>query len=268
MKNAEKITYNDVIIVVPYVDKNEIHNLRNRIGWKPNIVFWEDKGRIGSDLAYQTLWNMYPDKDIIILHADMSPLPEDTTNSWLDELLSYVNKFPEAGIFGTTLLYPAKNKDTENYYIQHAGGQFKNGEAIHIGGGLELSSGHAVRTLEEDSGQFDGKVREVPWVTFGGIYIRRSVLCDCGNFDPSYYWTYYRDVDYCINARSRGWKIYQTPVKLLHYEGKDNKKIQAADRKRTEQVGINHAIFNEKWKNSELLTNIDEVVYSEETEKS
>jgi GT2 family glycosyltransferase len=268
MKNVEKITYNDFIIVVPYINAAEIASLKARIGWKPNIVFWEDKGRVGSDIAYQTLWNMYPDKDIIILHADMSPMPEDTNNLWLDQLIAYVNQFPEAGIFGTTLLYPAKNKDSGNYYIQHAGGQFKNGEAIHIGGGLELSSGQTVRTLEEDSGQFDGKIREVPWVTFGGIYIRRSLLRDCGNFDPSYYWTYYRDVDYCITARSRGWKVYQTPAKLLHFEGKDNKQIQASDKRRVEQVNINHAIFYEKWKGSDLLNNIDEVIYSETPKES
>lgn len=257
MSSAEKITYNDVVIVIPYIDQSEIQQLKRKLGWKLNVHFWEDKGRVGSDIAYQTLWNIHSDKDIFIMHADMLPLTEDNDVTWFDELLNYVNKYPEAGIFGTTLLYPAKNKETDNYYIQHAGGRFENGEAIHIGGGLELSSGTAVRTLEEDKGQFDGKIREVPWVTFGGVYIRRSVLLDCGNFDASYYWTYYRDVDYCLTTRSFGWKIYQTPVKLFHFEGKDNKKIQAADRKRTEQVGINHQIFNEKWKDSDLLQNID-----------
>ena len=266
MKSVEKtICSDDVVIIVPYINEAEITSLKRRLGWKLNVVFWEDKSRIGSDISYQTLWNAYPDKDVFILHADMSPMPEDQNNSWFDELLKYVNEFPEAGMFGTTLLYPAKNRETDNYYIQHAGGRFKDGEAIHIGGGLELSSGNAVRALEEDSGQFDGKIREVPWVTFGGIYIRRSLLSDCGNFDPSYYWTYYRDVDYCLTARSRGWKIYQTPVKMLHYEGKDNKQIQAQDRKRTEQVGINHSIFTEKWKNSAWLENIDTLVHDEKT---
>lgn len=261
MKNVEKVTYNNVVIIIPYVNENEITGLKQKLGWKLNVHFWEDKGRIGSDISYQTLWNTHKDKDIFIMHADMYPVAED--NSWFDKLLEYVNKFPEAGMFGTTLLYPAKNKETGNYYIQHAGGRFENGEAIHIGGGLELSSGTAVRALDEDSGQFDGKIREVPWVTFGGIYIRRSLLVDCGNFDPAYHWTYYRDVDYCLTARNAGWKIYQTPIKLFHFEGKDNKQIQAKERKRAEQVAINHNIFNEKWKNSDLLNNIDVLVYDE-----
>jgi GT2 family glycosyltransferase len=248
------------LIVIPYINKEEIVELKNRLGYKLPVIFWEDKGRIGSDLAYQTLWNTYPDRDIIILHADMLPMPEDLNNNWYYELCEYANLFPEAGILGTTLLYPAKD-DNNNYYIQHAGGQFINGEAIHFGGGLELHSSRASKELETDKGQYDKKVREVSWVTFGGVYMRRAVLTAVGNFDPSYYWTYYRDVDYCITARSLGWKIYQTPVKLLHFEGKDNKRIQASDRTKLEKWTINHKIFTDKWLGSNLLTTLNEVVY-------
>jgi hypothetical protein len=244
------------IIVIPYINENEIEPLNKALGYKLPVYFWKDEGRIGSDLAYQTLWNMFPDRDVIILHADMLPMVDDTTNRWYDELLNYVQAYPEAGIFGTTLLYPAKS-NSGNYYIQHAGGKFVNGEAIHFGGGLELFSSSISRELEEDQGQYD-KVREVSWVTFGGIYIRRTVINDCNSFDPSYYWTYYRDVDYCLTARSRGWKIYQTPVKLLHFEGKDNKRIQQQDPLKREQVAINHKIFLDKWSDSELFKTIDQ----------
>jgi hypothetical protein len=249
------------IIIVPYVNAVEIQQLKQALGYKLPVFFWEDTGRIGSDLAYQTMWNMFPDRDIIILHADMLPMPEDTTNAWYTQLLNYVQLHPEAGIFGTTLLYPAKS-EKGNYYIQHAGGQFVNGEAIHFGGGLELFSSRANRELEQDEGQYD-RVREVSWVTFGGIYLRRSVISDCGPFDPTYYWTYYRDVDYCLTARSRGWKIYQTPVKLLHFEGKDNKRIQSQDPNKSEQSAINHKIFTNKWQGSDLLTTTDIWIHNE-----
>lgn len=250
------------LIVIPYIHLNEIQELKTRLGYKLPVVFWEDKSRIGSDLAYQTLWNMYPDRDIIILHADMLSLTDDINNNWYYKLCAYAQQFPEAGILGTTLLYPAKDEDN-NYYIQHAGGQFINGEAVHFGGGLELHSSRASKELETDKGQYDKKVREVSWVTFGGIYLRRDVIVSVGNFDPDYYWTYYRDVDYCITARKLGWKIYQTPVKLLHFEGKDNKRIQSADATKLEKWRINHNIFTNKWKDSELINTIDSIVYEE-----
>lgn len=244
------------IIVIPYIFEQEIAELKRKLGYTLPVYFWEDSGRIGSDLAYQTLWNLFRDRDIIILHADMLPMPEDVNNDWYYELLRYVELYPEAGIFGTTLLYPAKDKDG-NYYIQHAGGQFVNGEAIHYGGGFNLYNSTASRPLESDTNQYQN-VREVSWCTFGGIYIRRAVIASCGSFDPSYYWTYYRDVDYCLTARSLGWKIYQTPVRLLHFEGRDNKRL--IDSRRAEQQQINHSIFFNKWNNSELLTNINRVV--------
>ena len=251
------------LVVVPYINASEILELKSRLGYDLPVVYWEDTGRIGSDLAYQTLWNTYSDKDIIILHADMLPLPEDTNNNWYYSLCNYANQFPEAGILGTTLLYPAKDNNN-NYYIQHAGGQFINGEALHFGGGLELRSSRTSKELETDQGQYDKKIREVSWVTFGGIYLRRSAIASIGNFDPAYYWTYYRDVDYCITARNAGWKIYQTPIKLLHYEGKDNKRIQSADPSKLEKWRINHSIFTEKWSGSALVKTIDELVYEEE----
>jgi hypothetical protein len=247
---------NNPIVVVPYVYENEIQELRKKLNWSVPVVFWEDKGRIGSDLAYQTLWNTYSDRDIIILHADMLPLPEDTDNLWYSQICQYAAQFPEAGILGMTLLYPVKDEHG-HYYIQHAGGRFYNGEAIHFGGGLELSSQSASRELETDKGQYDGKIREVAWVTFGGIYLRRSALADVGNFDPSYHWTYYRDVDYCLTARQRGWKIYQTPVKLLHYEGKDNKRLIANNPSLQEKWNINHAIFMKKWRDSKEMKSIN-----------
>ena len=62
-----------------------------------------------------------------------------------------------------------------------------------------------------------------------GFIIKRSVFNKVGNFSAGYEWTYNRDVDYCLRAREAEFKIYQIPVKLLHYESKDNKQIKAQD---------------------------------------
>jgi GT2 family glycosyltransferase len=75
-------------------------------------------------------------------------------------------------------------------------------------------------------------------------------------------------VDYCLSARSLGWKIYQTPVKLLHFEGKDNKRIQSENPAKKDKWRINHNIFTEKWKDSDLIKSIDEIVYEENKESN
>lgn len=248
---------NNPIVVVPYLFEPEIKDLKKALGWRIETEFWEDLGRIGSDLAYQYLWNKHKDRDVIILHADMLPLLEDTENKWYDELLKTVNMYPEAGMFGMKLLYPEKVNGKN--IIQHAGGRFKDGEPIHFGGGLNLFDGSTNGTLEEDEGQYD-KVREVAWITMGGIYIKTSVRNTVGNFDPNFYWTYFRDVDYCLSARSAGFKIYQTGIPFLHFESKDNKRLMAQNPALGEKWTINREIFQEKWKGSELYETLDKEV--------
>lgn len=247
---------NNPIVIVPYLIEEEVAQLKQSLGWKIECEFWQDTGKIGSDLAYQYLWNKHKDRDVIVLHADMLPMIEDTNNNWYYELINTVNKYPEADIFGMKLLYPRTTPDGK-YIIQHAGGRFnQNGEAIHFGGGLDLFTGEASSELEVDEGQYD-KVREVAWVTMGGIYIKKAVRAAIGNFDPSFYWTYYRDVDWCLTARSAGFKIYQTGIPLLHFEGKDNKRLIAQNPSLREKWNINRSIFKEKWTNSPLIKTLD-----------
>lgn len=244
------------IVIVPYIVEQEVAQLKQALGWKIDCDFWLDSGKIGSDLAYQYLWNKHSDRDVIILHADMIPMIEDVNNDWYYDLIDTVNKYPEAGIFGMKLLYPRTTPEGK-YIIQHAGGKFdKNGEAIHFGGGLNLYTGKASSQLEVDEGQYD-HIREVAWVTMGGIYIKKAVRDVIGNFDPSFYWTYYRDVDWCISARSAGFKIYQTGIPFLHFEGKDNKRLIAQNPALIEKWDINRDIFREKWVNNSLINTLD-----------
>lgn len=236
-------------VICPYVDIEETVNLQNKLKGVESI-FWHDRKGIGSDLAYEYLWNSI-DTDVFIMHADMSLYDLD----WKERLETYVEQYPEAGIFGTTLLYPAKHQD--KYIIQHAGGIItENGEAIHIGGGVDLSTNKAKDNIVLDEGQFDNKVFEVSWVTFGGVYIRRSLLNKLPKFDRDYVWTYYRDVDYCFKARELGSRIYQLPIKFLHYEGMDNKKIIQNNPALMEKINFNYSVFNRKWKHTELFNSL------------
>lgn len=243
------------VIICPYVTDEEPQLLKSKLGYKLDCFFWKDVGRIGSDLAYEYCWKQFPDRDVIILHTDMEPLSDE----WYGQLCKYADKYPEAGILGMKLLYPV---ETENKLriLQNTGGKFTDdGEAVHIVGNLDLYSGRAFGAVEEDRGQYD-HVASVPWQTFGGIYIKRQLLDQLNEFDRRYFWSYYRDVDYCLEARKLGWKIYHTPVPFLHFEGKVNKQIQQQDPAKGHMATLNKQIFWEKWQGSELTKNFYEVV--------
>jgi GT2 family glycosyltransferase len=244
---------NSPTVILPYIFREEIQPLLDALNNTfIDYIIEQDVERIGPDLMYQKLWNKI-DTDIIILHADMLPMENDLNNDWYTKLCLYAQQYKEAGILGCKLLYPAKHN--EKFIIQYAGGRFtEQGIPDHFGSGLNLDNNKISKELELDEGQYDC-VREVAWATFGGIYIKREVLNKIGNFDPMYEWSYNRDVDYSLEVRKAGYKIYQTPATLLHYESKDVKRIRTEEMVRKEQRNL--IKLQNKWKDSPLYKTID-----------
>jgi GT2 family glycosyltransferase len=247
----------NVKIITPYVDEQEIKT-HKELFWQYDVAYARDDFGIGSDMMFQKMWNEYPDKDIFILHADMYPHEDN----WLEKVLDYVNKYPEAGIFGCLLLYPVRVK--QQYIIQSAGGKFSHdGTPEHFGSGFIVENNTKFKEhIELDEGQYDS-VREVAWTTFGGCYIRRRVIQDVGGFSPDYEWTYNRDVDFCLTARQKNYKIYQIPVRLLHHESRDNKRIKAQDINKVNSERRNLEKLKTKWENSYFYKTLDTVIKNE-----
>jgi GT2 family glycosyltransferase len=161
-------------------------------------------------------------------------------------------------MFGCLLLYPAKDKNN-NLYVQSAGGKFINDAPDHYGSGLTLENQTKFKELEVDLGQYNS-VREVAWTTFGGCYLRRAFINTVGSFSAEYEWTYNRDVDFCLTARSLGQRIYQIPVRLFHHESKDNKKIKQIDPSKAMIEMRNFHRLQNKWKNTEFYKTLDKVI--------
>jgi hypothetical protein len=240
-----------VKIITPYVNKQEIQKHIDAF-WEYDVYYEQDIAGIGSDLMFEKMWNKFSDEDIFILHADMLP----HYDNWLEDLLTYVQKYPETGMFGCLLLYPAKD-DKGNFFIQSAGGKFTDNRPDHFGSGLNIESKTLFKShLEADTGQYD-KVREVAWTTFGGCYIRRSFINAVGGFSPEFEWTYNRDVDFCLTARQKGQRIYQVPIRLIHHESRDNKYIKAANPNKLNMEMRNLEKLQSKWSNSDFYKTLD-----------
>lgn len=243
-----------VKIITPYVNEHEIAK-HAELFFDYDVYYEQDTAGIGSDLMFQKMWEKFPNEDIFILHADMSPLK----SGWFEEVITYVNKYPDAGMFGCLLLYPATDS-AGNYYIQSAGGRFTEWSPDHYGSGLVLENNSRFKQeLEVDVGQYNA-VREVAWTTFGGCYLRRSFIDSVGGFSPEYEWTYNRDVDFCLAARATGQKIYQIPVRLLHHESRDNKLIKARDPSKLHMELRNLQRLKNKWQDTDLYKTLDTII--------
>lgn len=250
-----------VVIICPYVSDEDREQVVKAFGLdQPRgqhlpFFFWKDEKLIGPEQAYAHCWDQFPDSDIIIIHTDMRPMPEDKDNTWYTELCAQAAQLPDAGLIGCDLLYPIQSLKG-NWYAQCAGGYFKNGQVSYWGGGVQLAEG----TISADACEYDerfSRVRNSQWVTFGGVFIRREIIDMVGGFDSRYEWAYVMDVDYCLEAYIRGQRIYQVPVNLLHEESQTTKKFLIHAEYRAKQSD-NMTAFYRKW--AWLLTKLPNAV--------
>jgi GT2 family glycosyltransferase len=128
---------------------------------------------------------------------------EVLTRDWLERLL-FLERQPEVGVVGATLLYPDRT-------IQHAGlAPRADGNWVHLHRGRPE---HLLGTVEEL-----GRLRVVPAVTGACLLMRREQFLQLGGFDERLPVTF-GDVDLCCRARQRGLLVVVTPhARLFHFE--------------------------------------------------
>jgi len=60
---------------------------------------------------------------------------------------------------------------------------------------------------------------ETDWVSGGAMMARKELLLEIGGFDENYF-MYFEDVDLCLRAKEKGWKIMVHPeAKIFHKSG-------------------------------------------------
>ena len=227
------------MIICAYLhDRDEVtvrqaFGLDDERGSRLPFFLWQDTERIGPERAFQHCWNQFPDRDVIIIHPDMAPMPDDPNNTWYEKLCAYRNQLPDAGIIGCDLIFPEPTQEGD-VAAQCVGGRIRAGKIKHVGG-----RNHPYNE------RYTG-VRQMDWATFGGVLIRREAIDMVGPFDETYKWAYVMDVDYCMAVQLRGMRIYQVPVNIIHAENGTTKDfLKNPEYKAT--MFANFTIFEEKW---------------------
>ncbi|MBK35703.1 MAG: hypothetical protein CME26_09275 [Gemmatimonadetes bacterium] len=133
-----------------------------------------------------------------VLFLNNDTVPE---SGWLEALVEEIERDPEIGIVGAKLLYPGKRD------VQHAGLEIVNGTPDHV-------YRHAD---EHDS--WVNEARDLDMVTGACLMIRRDLFEVLGGFDEGYV-NGVEDVDMCLRARDRGYRVRYCPTSvLIHHEG-------------------------------------------------
>jgi GT2 family glycosyltransferase len=141
------------------------------------------------------------DSDFVLLNNDTEIIQPD----WLSRLQATAYSAPEVGIVGARLRRP-------DGMLQHAGTYMP----------VETFWGQQVGAGEKDVNQFNADA-EVEGVVFACAYIKREVYERVGPLDEDYF-SYFEDSDYCLKARSHGFKVVCCgSATVVHHENTSTK---------------------------------------------
>lgn len=131
-------------------------------------------------------------------------LNNDTTpqSGWLEGLLEVAQSEEHIGVVGSLLLYPDGT-------IQHAGMVF-NEDRLPL---------HLLRHARpDDFAQYLAEPRDYQMVTGACMLVRSELFASLQGFDENYV-NGYEDVDLCLRARQKGYRVVYAPKSVLtHFE--------------------------------------------------
>ena len=147
-------------------------------------------------------------EQIVLLNDDM----EVIASEWLAALLEHSQR-KEIGAVGARLLFP-------NGRIQHVGVVI----GVH-GGAAHVYHNFPASLIGYNA--FTHVVRNYSAVTGACLATRKSVIADIGGFDPRFA-VDYNDIDYCLRACERGYRVVYTPyAELYHFENQTARRNEA-----------------------------------------
>ncbi len=135
---------------------------------------------------------------VLLLNNDVEMHPD-----MLDELVKAAETDPRIGIVG------AKNiLMVDHNLLWGAYGDLTFGaELVHLAG----------RFARSDDPQFL-TTKDVDWVIGNGMMFKRAELQDVGGFDE-WFFGYHEDVDLCLRARQRGWRVVYVGAASIYHHG-------------------------------------------------
>lgn len=131
----------------------------------------------------------------------------------LPTMFHHLEREPGVGIVGPRLVHADGRLQTSAYRTP---GLFT--EALRLTGLANLVPRRALRRsrvarrMLPATGHFDphDRIRDVDLVTGACMLVRRQLLEELGGFDEGYF-LYYEEIDLCLRARRRGWRIVHLP---------------------------------------------------------
>lgn len=126
-------------------------------------------------------------------------------------LVDFMVRNPEVGIAGSRLEDPDGTPQRSAFRFQSAVSEFEGSLRLGLVSRL-LSRWNVAPPVVDEPIPTD-------WVAGASMIVRRQVFEDIGLLDEGYF-TYFDDIDFCFNARKKGWPTWYVPSsRVVHLVG-------------------------------------------------
>jgi len=180
-------------------------------GWSPWVdltAISPNRGFTGGNnlIIRKCLASPDPPDYFLLLNADTLVQP-----GALAALVTFMDERPQVGIAGSRLEAPDGAVQASPFRFQGIASEFDRG----------LRLGAVSRLLARWTTCMPTPSVACPadWVSGASMIIRRKLIEMVGCLDEGLY-TYFDDIDYCLNAKRAGWEVWFVPEsRIVHLEG-------------------------------------------------
>ncbi|MDR3466927.1 MAG: glycosyltransferase family 2 protein [Xanthobacteraceae bacterium] len=147
-----------------------------------------------------------PPRYVLLLNPDTVVRPRAFA-----ALLDFMERNPKVGIAGSRLEDPDGTPQRSAFRFKSPLGEFEGGLGLGIVSWLLTRWAVAPPVVDHPC--------ETDWVAGASMIVRREVFEQVGLLDEDYF-TYFDDIDFCFNARRRGWPTWYVPEsRVVHLVG-------------------------------------------------
>lgn len=180
-------------VVIVNNDQEELENFLDGF----NVEIIEKKENVGFGKAHNLGFRKARGEYVFFLNPDTKIFPKT-----IEKILEVFSADEKIGIVGPIHVEEEKISDEE-----------------HFGARKTPFSTIGTKIFREKEKSGAQKYFETEWVSGGAMMIRKNLFSDLGGFDENYF-MYFEDVDLCLQAKNRGWKIAVQPeAKIFHKSG-------------------------------------------------
>ncbi len=178
----------------------------------PEVILIESKNNNGFAAANAEGFKRAAGKYILLLNPDVF-VKEDT----IQKATEFIDKNSECGILGIKLFERDASPHISGGYFPTPARQF----FTYTGLSRRFSFLKGIDCVRDKR----DAVCEVDWVPGCFLLTRRSVIDEAGFLDTAYF-LYREDIDFCLRAKRKGWKVLFFPrAEATHLHGESAKNI-------------------------------------------